>query len=129
MEEKVNGALWSPGTVKCTLLVDNTNNVRIVSFTATSAAKTITIEAYDQSTGGALNTGTRSYSSGTACFLYNTSTNPYHTVSGTINITAVEASAQLVTGSFSFTMEDDDGNLVQVSDGKFVKLNYSVITH
>lgn len=128
MDAKVNGALWTPGSSKCILLVDTTNSFRIVDFTASSSGKTITIEAFDNATGGSISSGTRTLAAGSAFFGYNASTIPYHALSGSINITSVEASSQLITGSFDFIVEDNNGNQVHVSDGRFVKLSYSVKT-
>lgn len=126
IEAKVNGQLWQPGSLNCILLIDTTYNFRIVNFTASSAGKTITIEASDNATGGAVNIGTRTFDAGSAFFSYNSSGIPYNAISGSINITAVEASARLVTGTFEFTVEDNSGNLVEVTGGKFVKVLYIV---
>lgn len=126
IQAKINGALWSPSSVNCTLLRDTTNDFRLVDFSASSSGKTITIEAMDNATGGSINTGTRTFTSGSAYFGYNTSGTPYHTVSGSLSIETVEASSQLVSGSFDFTVEDNSGNQVHISDGKFVKVSYSI---
>lgn len=128
IQAKINGALWSPSSVNCTLLIDTTNDFRIVDFSASSSGKTITIEARDNATGGSINTGTRTYSAGSAYFGYNSSGTAYHTVTGSLNIESVEASSQNVTGSFDFTVEDNAGNQVRISDGRFVKVSYSLKT-
>gem|GEM_PF-4144080 len=126
VEAKVNGALWSPGSFTCILLVDGTYNFRIFDLTATSGGKTITVEASDNATGGTMNTGSRTLAVGSAFFGYHVTGAPYHAISGTVNISEVEASASLVTGTFDFTVEDNSGNQVHVSDGKFVKVGYTV---
>ncbi|MEO8086823.1 MAG: hypothetical protein ABI763_08390 [Bacteroidota bacterium] len=128
IEAKVNGALWSPSSVTCILLIDTNNNFRIVDFTASSAGKLITIEADDHATGSAINTGTRTFTASSAFFSYNNSSIPYQTIDGSIDITAVEASSQLITGTFGFTVQDNSGNLVQITGGRFEKVNYSVKT-
>ena len=128
IQAKLNGALWSPSSVNCILLNDTTNDFRVVDFSASSSGKTITIEAKDNATGGSINTGTRTYAAGSAYFGYNASGTAYHTITGSLTIESVEASSQLVTGSFDFTVEDNDGNQVHISDGKFVKVSYSVKT-
>ena len=120
--------MWTPSSLTCTLLVDTTYDFRIVDFSASSAGKTITIEARDNAAGSAMNTGTRSYATGSAYFGYANTGTVYHTISGSINIEAVEASSLQVTGSFEFTLEDDIGNQVVVSDGRFYKVSYSVKT-
>ncbi len=128
IQAKVNGALWSPSTVNCILLIDTTYHFRIVTFSASTGGKAITIEARDNATGGAINTGSRTFSAGSAYFGYNASGIHYNTVTGSINIESVEASSLLVTGTFDFTVEDNSGNQLRISDGKFVKVNYSVKT-
>ncbi|CAN5533159.1 hypothetical protein BH11BAC1_BH11BAC1_24900 [soil metagenome] len=128
IESKVNGALWSPSSVTCILLIDTNNNFRIVDFTASSGGKLITIEADDHATGSGINTGTRTFTAGNAFFSYNNSGIPYHTVDGSIDITSVEASSQLISGTFGFTAEDNSGNQVQISGGKFQKVKYTVNT-
>ncbi len=128
IEAKINGALWSPYTVSCILLTDTTYHFRIVNFTATYSGKIITLEARDNATGNAISTGNRSFTSGEAYFGYANSGIPYHTVSGYINVEAVESSSQLISGSFDFTVEDNDGNQVHISDGRFKKVNYTAKT-
>jgi hypothetical protein len=127
IEGKVNGAPWTPSSVKCVLLENDALNFRVISFTATYAGKTITIEADDQGTGTSMNTGTRTYELGSAYFLYNVSTSPYHTITGSINITGNDASQQLVSGSFRFSAQDDDGNVAEVTDGNFEKVKFTKI--
>ena len=122
---KVNGALWTPSSVQCILLEDDTLNFRIVNFTATYGGKTITIEVDDHGSGHSINIGTRTYDNGTAFFKYSTSNTPYNTTSGSINITACDASSQLLTGAFSFSASDNDGNVIQITDGKFEKVTFS----
>jgi len=124
IEAKINGALWTPSSVQCVLLQDDTYHFRIVNFTATYGGKVITIEASDNSTGTSINTGTRSFEAGSAYFIYSTSGTPYKTTSGSINISDNDPSAQTVSGSFSFTAEDD-GSLITVADGKFEKVKYT----
>ena len=125
IEAKVNGAPWTPSSVQCVLLEDDSLNFRVINFTATHAGKTITIEADDHGSGTTLNTGTRTYEAGSAFFQYSVSTNPYHTTSGSINITSNDPSAQIVSGSFSFSARDDDGDIVQVTDGNFDKVKFT----
>lgn len=122
---KINGALWTPSSVQCILLEDDTLNFRIVNFTATYGGKTITIEADDHGTGHSINIGTRTFSDGSAFFRYSTSNTPYNTTSGSINITSCDASSQILTGSFNFTAVDNDGNTIQIADGKFEKVTFS----
>jgi len=122
---KVNGALWTPSSVQCTLLEDDTLNFRIVNFTATYGGKTITIEADDHGSGHSINIGTRSYDAGSAFFKYSTSNTPYNTTSGSINITSCDATSQFLTGNFSFSAVDTDGNVIQIADGKFEKVTFS----
>jgi len=128
IEAKINGALWSPSSVTCILLIDTTYNFRIVDFSASSAGKLITIEADDHAMAGDINSGTRTFASNSAYFSYNNSSVPYLTISGSINITSVEASSQLVSGSFDFAAEDASGNQVHISDGRFEKVKYTVKT-
>jgi len=124
IEAKINGALWTPSSVQCVLLEDDTYNFRIVNFTATYGGKVITVEASDNSTGTSINTGTRSFEAGSAFFRYSTSNMPYKTTSGSINITSNDPSTQTVSGAFSFTAEYD-GDLITVSDGKFEKVKFT----
>jgi hypothetical protein len=126
IEARVNGITWSPSSVKCTLLVDENYNFRVINFTASSGGKIITIEADDHATAGSMNTGTRTFEGGTAYFLYNDGNTPYNTFSGSITISSVEGSSQLVTGTFDFTAEDNEGNQVHVTAGSFKKVSYSV---
>jgi hypothetical protein len=126
MEAKINGASWSPSSMKCTLLIDGTYNFRIVDFTASSGGKTITLEASDDASSNSINSGTRTFDAGNAYFSYGTTGTPYHSVSGTINITDVDASSNVVSGTFDFTVEDNSGNQVHVSAGKLVKVSYTV---
>jgi len=128
IEAKINGALWSPSSVKVILLTDSTYHFRIVDFTAITGNKNITIEANDNATGSGINTGTRTYAAGSAFFNYAATGTHYYPVSGSIVISDVETSAHLLTGTFNFIVEDDDGNQVNITDGKFVKVNYSVIS-
>jgi hypothetical protein len=78
IQAKLNGALWSPSSVNCILLIDTTNGFRVVDFSASSSGKTITIEANDNATGGTINTGTRTYAAGSAYFGYNAAGIAYH---------------------------------------------------
>jgi hypothetical protein len=96
-----------------------------VNITATYGGKTITIEADDHGTGASINSGTRSYAAGSAFFKYSASNVPYNTTSGSINITFNDVSAQFLSGTFSFSAVDNDGNTIQVMDGKFEKVAYS----
>ena len=128
IEAKINGALWSPSSVNCTLLIDTIYDFRVVNFSASSNGKTITIEAKDNATGTSINTGTRTYVAGSAYFGYNASGTAYHTISGSFNIETSETSSQEVTGTFDFTVEDNSGNQVHISNGKFEKVTYSIKT-
>ena len=127
IEAKVNGAPWSPSTVKATLLIDSTYHFRIIDFTATSAGKTITIEAGDASTGEGIDTGTRTFVDGNAYFSYAASGTTFLTSDGTMNITGCDPAAHTVSGTFSFTATDNAGNTVTISGGNFVKVSYSVV--
>ena len=125
LEAKLNGALWSPSSSTCILLEDTTYLFRILNITSTSGGKTVTIEAADNAQAGTINTGSRSFAAGSAYFGYSTTGTPYHTISGTIIITEVEASSKLVSGSFDFTVEDNSGNQVRVTEGKFVRIPFT----
>lgn len=128
LEAKINGAIWNPSTVKCVLLIDGTLNFRIVNFTSTSGGKTVTVEANDDASGNSINTGSRTLAAGNAGFVYGNGSHPYHPISGTLNISDADGSSKTVSGSFDFIVEDDDGNQVHISDGKFVKVSYTVKT-
>ncbi len=122
----INGAQWNPSSIKCTLLVNSTLNFRVIDFTATSGGKIITMEADDNATAGDMQGGTRTFAAGTAYFEYSDADVPYHTLSGSINITSVEASIQRVSGNFDFTVEDNSGNQVHVNSGTFLRVTYTV---